>query len=440
MVIPLKLNLNKKKESAQQLREGDSTSNESQSPSKTVLGREKAKKRLLAFAQQWGKTKENLNADQSLKKKTNQHGTLKYTYVVEGEDGREISFPIHLIQYTKTEPQISFCGNIHYAKGAFQSRKEVIDGADEDVKKVMYFIMNSSSPTCQNPEFPGRYRKWYVNKKTFVGKYQEDGNESPCYSPHWETDSEEESSHQEHTNFGLDFLPQPPPNLLNTKVVSKVKINKVELPFFEDDDFLTSLITPKLKIKEPNVEAVTKIETKDIHEEYSAFISSLEQKADVKLEDDRQVRPKSRESYAALDWEPENEKVMRESHEEEDRGRKRPASSPDWDEQWRSSRYRHPREKSRRSHSPSLRKEAAPHTPDEYEHRAEDEWAESKQAVHFGEMEGMDATTSDAKRISLDERLELELGIKVESELPTVTSMTSPQSTDHFSFQESPRR
>ena len=436
MLIPLKLNLNKKKESAQQLSDGNSTSNEGKSKPVEILGREQAKKRLLAFAQQWSKTKENLSADKSLQKTSNQHGTLKYTYIVEGEDGREISFPAHLIQYTKTVPPISYCENIHYAKGAFQTRKEVLDEADEDIKKVMYFIMNSTSPTCQNPEFPGRYRKWYVNKKTFVGKYQ-DGEQSPCYSPHWETDSEEESSHQDLTNLGLDFLPRPPPTLLNTKVISKVKINKVELPFFEDDDFLTSLITPQVKVKvEPAIEP-SNTEKKDIQEEYSAFMSSLDEKEYVKLENDRRIRPKSSESPAALEWEPEDEKMSRESHEE-DRGRKRSVPTPEinWDEQWKaSSRYRHPRERSRRSYSPSPRKEAAPHTPDEYD-RTDDDWVDCKQAVNFGEME----PTSDAKRISLDERLELELGIKVESELPGMTSLMSPQSTDYLQFQESPRR
>ena len=477
MIIPLNLNSKKRKETVQQLPNCDSSSiqNEGSSPSKLVLGPEQAKRRLLAFAQLRNKTKENLNTDSCLQKRPNRHGILKYTYVVEGEDGEEISFPAHIIQYTKTEPHISYCENPHYAKGVFQTRKEVFDAADEDTKRIMNFIMNSTTPLCQNREFAGRYRKWYVSKKMFVGKSLED-SENISFSTHWETDSEEESSYRDNTDYDMNFLPQPPPNLLNTKVVSKVKINKVELPFFEDDDFLSSLISSQSKVKQEIILGPSKSETKAIQEEYSAFMSSLEninEKRVIKqepielpivltqnTEDKKEVSRESkyvqvRKSYSpSLSLENTNEKmeirhevklessqspitVVRNfedgvsSRESKDNGiRKRSAPSPDWDEQWRSSRYRPSREGTRGT-SPIQRKE--PNTPDE--NHKEDDWEDEKQCSRLRDVEAIDGLMSDAKRISLDERLELELGIKVESEVPTTSSVVSPQSvSDQYSW------
>jgi hypothetical protein len=477
MIIPLNLNSKKKKENVQQLPNCDSASNEQPSPSKLVLGPEQAKKKLLAFAQQLNKTKESLNTDNCLQRRPNRHGILKYTYIVEGEDGEEISFPAHLIQYTKTEPQISYCENPHYAKGVFQSRKEVFDAADEDTKRIMHFIMNSTPSSHQNREFVGRYRKWYVSKKIFVGKSVEDSeNQSISFSTHWETDSEDETSYRDNTDYDMDFLPQPPPSQLNTKVISKVKINKVELPFFEDDDFLTSLISPQSKVKK-EVVFEPKSETKAIQEEYSAFMSSLEsidEKRDIKqepielpvvpaqkIEDKKEVSSESkyvqvRKSYSPslnLENMSENIEIRHEvklepsqspvafhrnledgvvSKESKENGiRKRSAPSPDWDEQWRSSRYRPSREGTRNT-SPILRKE--PSTPDE--NHKDDDWEDGKQcSSRLGDVDAIDGITTDGKRISLDERLELELGIKVESEIPTTISVISPQSViDQYSW------
>jgi len=181
MVIPLQLNLRKKTlpeqtktdeaETAETsgfiATESHSSSHHEQqsavdsSPTtnkSTVLGPTQAKKRLLAFAQQWGKTKENLEADKCLEKHTSKHGTLKYTFIVRDEYGKKtISFPARLISYTLTEPAISYSPNPRYASGAYQSKKEVLDSTSPEEKQIMYFIMNSSSPSCQSKEFPGKF-------------------------------------------------------------------------------------------------------------------------------------------------------------------------------------------------------------------------------------------------------------------------------------------
>lgn len=414
MVIPLNLNLNKKKDNVHPPPTTHSTLNECHPSAKPVLGREQAKRSFLAFNQQWNKTKDNLMADRALQKRPNEQGDLKFTYVVEGEDGREISFPAHLIQYTKTEPQISFCENPHYAKGVYQSRKDVFDTLDEDTKRVMYFIINSSSP-CDTSHFAGRYRKWYVDRKTFIGRPPDPSEEESACSTRWESDSEDGSYHQDST---YDFLPRPPPDLLNTKVISKVKINKVELPFFEDDDFLESLISSKPGNKEQDISSMKR----DIQEEYSAFMSSLEN-IDEKLENSSQTRSKSSgSSSTGQDWNFENEKSSREYNDDSIKRRRTP--SPDWDQQWRSSRYTRSRERNHRQNSPSPpRKIAAPRTPEQNYSRTDDDWTGS------GKIEDDDMLTSDAKRISLDERLELELGIKVESECHA-SSLISPPFAD----------
>lgn len=429
MIIPLNLNLNKK--NVRPLSGDNSNSNVVTSPPKPVLGREQAKKRLLAFAQQWNKTKESLIADKSLQKRPNEHGTLKYTYVVEGEDGREISFPAHLIQYTTTEPQISFCENPHYAKGVYQTRQEVLDTADEDVRRVMYLIMNSNSPSCQNREFPGRYRKWYADKNTFVGKPQDESEEqSVCYSPHWESDSEDEYL-RDRKNYEIDFLPKPAPNLPKTQVISKVKINKVELPFFEDDDFLTSLISSQTKVI---VEPESEPSKKEIQDEYSAFISSLgnvDEKPRIDYEATQNKSP------ANHDWSFRDDRMSEEI--KSDAIRKRPVHSPDWDEQWRSSSYRRPNERVRGSLSPLPRREGVPRTPDEVDMKEEEGWTNIRQPNQIEDGEGVGSLAQDAKRISLDERLELELGIKVESEQHSI-SMLSPQSVDQLLSEASPHK
>jgi hypothetical protein len=309
----------------------------------------------------------------------------------------------------------------------------------------------------------------------FVGKSLED-SENMSFSTHWETDSEDESSYRDNTDYDMEFLPKPPPSLLNTTVVSKVKINKVELPFFEDDDFLTSLISSQSKVKKEIILEPSKSETKAIQEECSAFMSSLKninEKLVIKQEpielpvavsqnigDEKEVLKESkyvqvRKSYSPnLSLENTNDKIETRneikfepsqspkavdrnfedgvmSSEIKDNGiRKRSAPSPDWDEQWRSSRYRPSRE-STSGTSPIPRKE--PNTPDE--NSKENDWEGGNECSRLGDIDAIDGLMSDAKRISLDERLELELGIKVESEIPTTTSVLSPQSvTDQYSW------
>ena len=189
MVIPLQLNLRKKtlpdqtktdetetaetsgfiaSESHSSHQEQQSAVDSSPPTNKsTVLGPTQAKKRLLAFAQQWGKTKENLEADKCLEKHTSKHGTLKYTFIVRDEYGKKtISFPARLISYTLTEPAISYSPNPRYASGAYQSKKEVLDSTSPEEKQIMYFIMNSSSPSCQTKEFPGNINFVYLNINT----------------------------------------------------------------------------------------------------------------------------------------------------------------------------------------------------------------------------------------------------------------------------------
>lgn len=168
--MPLNLNVNKR--CARNVLESMEVTSESQqqpldNPSpcskNKVLGPAQAKKRLLAFAQQWPKTKEKMEDDKALEKRPNENGTLKYTYVVEGVDGETVSFPARLIQYTLTEPHISFCPNPRYAQGVYQLRKEVLDSCSQEEKHIMYFIMNSSSPSCQDKGFPGNIvRSFYL--------------------------------------------------------------------------------------------------------------------------------------------------------------------------------------------------------------------------------------------------------------------------------------
>lgn len=429
MVIPLNLNHNKK--NTRQAAENDS-SVESSSPSKPqVLGREQAKRRLLAFAQQWSRTKDLMTTDKALYKVPNSNGTLKYTYIVTGEHGQELSFPAHLIQYTKTHPPISYCENPHYARGVYQSRKEVLDMVDEDTKRVMYFIMNSSSPSCHSSEFPGRYRKWYANKKLFVGHIHDGSEElNKSYSPHWESDSDDEFNHYTDPTNPFTPIPVKP---LNLNVISKIKINQVELPFFDDDEFLENLITnvaekparqakPKQVVQSPMAD---KLESASTQEEYSAFLSCLGiGKDEVKEE---QIQEKEIISNAQADLHDPSSA----SEDAESRGVKRRAPTPDWDEQWRStmSTGRFKRSNGTRPRSPPSpsQEKNTLLTPLSFI-KDEQPW-NSGNAMQV-ESDKSDSRDLESKRISLDERLELELGIKVEPPEPLSVSQTSPLSND----------
>lgn len=473
MIIPLNLNLRRKRESF--------VENEGSSPSKPILRPEQPKKTLPAFIEQRDKISKNLNPESYMQKPSNHHGNLKYTYIVEREDGEEISFPSHIIQYTKTEPQISYCENPHFVKGVFQSRKEIVDAADEDTKRTMHFIMNSNSASCQNREFSGRYRKWYVSKKVFVGKVTETENQPVSFATQWETDSEEESDYRDNRDYSMDFLPEPPPNLLNTKLISKVKINKVELPFFDDDDFLTSLISSQTKVKKEVALEPLKPETKDFQKECFDFVASLENSCEKRAVFGHEMEDMSDESSVFLRRNHEDKKeaindgkeiqvkqssppspslearkdTLQVGHEiklepsqspvqfgrhfenkstwkenNSNGNGKRCAPSPDWDEEWRSSRYQSSREGVRGT-SPSERRD--PRTSDI--HVQMGDWEQIKECSDIGSMETTDLMTLDAKRISLDERLELELGIKVDSEVPITATIPSPESTvEHFSW------
>ncbi|KAI9565657.1 hypothetical protein GHT06_009449 [Daphnia sinensis] len=344
----------------------------------------------------------------------------------------------------------------------------------------MCFIMNSNSTSCQNREFSGRYRKWYVSKDVFVGKVTEDSENPPVsFATQWETDSEEESDFRDHRDYSMDFVPEPPPLLLNTKLISKVKINKVELPFFEDDDLLTSLLSSQTKVKKEVGMEPPKPETKDFQKECSDFVPSLEnffEKRSVfgletkdnaddstvflsRNHDKKEVFDGGKEVQVnqssspnpslkadkdtlhlghEIKLEPSQSPVQFGRHlenkstwKEGNGDRKRGAPSPDWDEEWRSSRYQSSRE-GLRGTSPSQRRD--PRTSNI--HAKMEDWEKIKECNYIGAMETTDLMALDAKRISLDERLELELGIKVDTEVPVITApVLSPESTaEHISW------
>lgn len=422
-VIPLNLNYSKK--NTLQTVE-NSTANESSSPTKTqVLGREQAKKRLLAFAHQWNRTKDLLNDDKALYKVPNSNGTLKYTYIVQGEHGEELSFPAHLIQYTKTHPPISYCENPHYAQGVYHNRREVLDMVDEDTKKVMYFIMNSGSPSCQNQEFLGRYRKWYTNKKSFIGKHKDDAEEGKeTYSPHWESDSDDElKNFPDPTNPFIPISVEPSV----VKIVSKIKINQVELPFFDDDEFLEGLVksaTEKpAKLKQLQEYCSHNTEDANLQQECSNFQSSPGKSKETK---EKELAGKVSSGFLAELLEPSCV-----PDDAESRGVKRRAPTPDWDEQWRStmakSRFKPSNGTRPRSPpSPSLENTSI-FTSLTYV-KDEPSWKPEKHSE-----EGSDSRDFESKRISLDERLELELGIKTEPAEQLNVSQTSPSSYDRHS-------
>jgi hypothetical protein len=264
--------------------------------------------------------------------------------------------------------------------------------------------MNSNTPTCPPPDigFVGRYRKWYMDRNTFLGKPKE--AEPECHSPHWDSDSEDGFGVYQQP-FELDFMPQlqAVKTTRASRVMTKVKINKVELPFFEDDDFLESLVRKS-----------------GIKEESSGRNSYLKDN-----EDDEWARNGSRDRHqpdhpsSSRDWSFEDDK---ETSYNGDRKRNREASTPDWDEQWRSSsRY-----SSRRSDRHRRRSPRPPSPPEEEFNEA----GPSNGFMESGILDDMELTAEgqDSKRISLDERLELELGIKVEGE----TSERPPSlSNDH---------
>ena len=461
MVMPLNLNFLHKtvaNPAEDAVSESHHSPSESTSPAKKLLGPTQAKKRLQAFAQQWTKTKENMESDKALEKRVNENGTLKYTYLVEREDGKKISFPAHLIRYTTAEPPISFCCNPHFAVGAFESRKEVLDRSSQEEKQVMYFIMNSSSPSCGDKEFPGklpfilillfyacnsdnefiitisfysgRYRKWYANRRSFVGKPEDQDESSERYSPHWESDSEEEE---------LERPPSAGWNLLESassssrlltnpiKLVSKVKINKVELPFFDDEDFVESLLNAQKSEPKTDQSSNDKLVSDGDPSQGNQISTSI--------------------STGALDW----------SFEDEDRDQrpteKRRRSTPDWDEEWRSSsRYQNRRTKrdsdetkSKRSRRRSPQRDGkkarrsssrqSPRNKDEADvSMASEEWAADSNLALEEDLDGGVDEASDSKRLSLDQRLELELGIKIESE----TLQASLSAVDQRSLETSP--
>ena len=244
---------------------GAVSSNEN-SPTKKnsqVLGREQAKKRLLAFAQQVNKQKEALLRDRVYKKWNDKYGPLKHTYIAEGEDETLKSFPISIIKFTKCEPSISYCENPNYAKAAYKTRKEVFDAADDETRSTMTIITNSKSPQSAVLKLNERSRSWFVetastssimfdDSKTVVTTPvpapEKVSEPAHCerryerYSPHWETDSEEEERDRPSEPVNDLQLPPAPLKLAEIKMVSKVKINKIELPFFEDDEYLEKLI------------------------------------------------------------------------------------------------------------------------------------------------------------------------------------------------------
>ena len=401
--MPLTLNLNKNSAGIRNADKFESHSSDSQSSSKKapqVLGRDQAKKRLQAFAQQWNKTKDNLNMDKALQVQADSHGGgLKYTYVVAREDGSEISFPIELIKYTSTQPSVSYCPNPHYLQGAFKSRTQVLNEADDDERRVIHMIMNSNAPSCSENGFIGRYRKWFMERNTFLGKALEE--EPERFSPQqWESDSEEAFSNYQQP-FELDFMPQLPFKATGaSRVISKVKINKVELPFFEDDDFLDNLVS-KGGIKEEHTSTIDdKYHRDDDEDDWSRNGS----------------RERHRPSSSSRDWSYEDDRDA--FFNGDPRKRHREPSTPDWDEQWRSSsRYSSRRKDRHRRRSPR------PPSPPEEEFNE----AGPSNGFILDEMEAT-ADGADSKRISLDERLELELGIKVEGEINE-----RPLSTDQLS-------
>ena len=79
------------------------------------------------------------------RRRQERHGPLRLTYVAEGFRDGWRSFPIGCIRYTRTEPPLSFCENVDYARGAFRSRRAVFDAACAEVRDLMSRICDAAA-------------------------------------------------------------------------------------------------------------------------------------------------------------------------------------------------------------------------------------------------------------------------------------------------------
>ena len=79
------------------------------------------------------------------RRRQERHGPLRLTYVAEGFRDGWRSFPIGCIRYTRTEPPLSFCENVDYARGAFRSRRDVFDAACAEVRDLMSRICDAAA-------------------------------------------------------------------------------------------------------------------------------------------------------------------------------------------------------------------------------------------------------------------------------------------------------
>jgi len=452
-----------------------STQNSLSKKTAQVLGPEQAKKRLLAFAQQWNKTKEVSNKDipsnSPPQKQTCKREDLKHTFIAEGVEGIEKSYPAHLIKFTRTQPSVSYCENIRYAKGQFKSRKEIWEASDEETKSTMSLIMNSH---LQNDggqyelPFLGRSRKWYPDKITFIGKssFSEKSatkTHSQChpdqklerYSPHWETDSEEELDKDVQSNPLLDFIPSPP-KPVNMKIISKVKINKIELPFFEDDDYFENLLSSKPTVKEEKIEMIPlllknrtkplmepsspetiKSELNPIHEDQQQLKSSKALQEDHLEMEEEPISNPMKQSVSS----PDIEKVEDEKENQEQEMK---------ESELHNERYHDRRKERQRSKSNSCDEDKSfdtedPPLYDDIEMDNVDYGTETCAGSEIGwiedfERHDIDVAVPDTKRISLDERLELELGIKADIILPTPSPMPTEQIVHNGVTEDSPNK
>lgn len=331
--------------------------------------------------------------------------------------------------------------------------------------------------------FPGRYRKWYVSRRSFIGLPEED--EEGRYSPHWESESENELDPYPPLPSKEPPTPRPLKSDQSLHVISKVKINQVELPFFEDDDFLETLM----------VKAGLKIETDPVSKQVQSTSEPSFAKEGASL---------STPSTCDDGWEPECKDP------EGSMGRR---NTPDWETERRplSSSCRESRSTSRREggerdskrrrqrspspHSPlsclqrdssdlrkhgyerpvlwkgerdSLSPRKEPRTPPYDEERGygsprkedgglqssvnmDDSFLLSREHLSLNLFLDDGSTESDrdvsessnSKRLSLDQRLELELGIKIENEsqqsvVGDATTQASPLQRDTRSSDCSP--
>lgn len=443
-----------------------------------VLGPEQAKKRLLAFAQQWNKTKEVSNkdipTDSPPQISHSRMNDLKHTFIAEGVEGIEKCYPAHLVKFTRTLPSVSYSENIRHAKGQFKSRREVWEASDEETKSSMSIIMNShlrnDGRQYQIP-FLGRSRKWYPDRLNFIGKLSSFPRDSTTesrspphsdqklerYSPHWETDSEEELTHGSQSKPLLDFIPSPP-KPVNLKIVSKVKINKIELPFFEDDDYFENLLSSKPAVNEEKVEMIplllknrtkpqtdsfltetVKIESNPICEEQQPLVSSRVLQQDDQEMDEELIPNPSKRFASSPDADEEEE---REAQEEQEREVK--------ESEIQNERYHDRRKERHRSKSNSCDEDKSfdtedPPLYDDIEMDNVDYGTEACASSELGWIEDFerhdtDVTVPDTKRISLDERLELELGIKADVILPAPSPIPMEQIIHNGLIEDSPNK